>query len=51
MSRYTFTLRHDGGQAKVRVTAASLAAATHLVMVAEGCPERSIRRVTIQQGA
>ena len=44
MSLFEFevTVKHDNGKIKIVTVARSIGALVHIVMAAEGCPERSI---------
>ena len=43
MKTYLFTLTHDLGTLRIRVTASSRKRAIAMLMTAEGCPRRAIK--------
>ena len=43
MKTYEFTLYHDNGKTKIRVTAGNLERAQKLLMIAEDCPISAIQ--------
>lgn len=46
--RYTFHLKHDDGIVKISTNASNIKAAIHMVLEAEGAPERAIHKIIIQ---
>jgi len=42
MRHYILTVKHDNGTMKIKTFASSRQSARHIIMAAEGCPERAI---------